>query len=132
MKRVLLDTSAYSAFFRRHPQAIDQVQLAAEIVLCPIVLGELEAGFLKGSKTEDNRRLLRQFLLSSRVRTVEIDDETATRFGLIVNSMRLAGTPIPTNDVWIAAVAMQHGLHVVTLDRHFSKVREVSAVVLTG
>jgi len=90
-----------------------------------VVLGELYAGFASGRHRRKNEQELRLFLSSPRVRLVNIDDETAERYALVLNGLRSAGTPIPTNDVWIAASAMQYGVVVVTTDGHYEKVAQV-------
>lgn len=127
MKRILLDTSAYSAFLRGHSGLQRVVQRAREILLTPVVLGELRAGFRGGTKRERNEELLREFLSSPRVRTVPVEEETADRYAEIVSTLRREGRPIPTNDAWIAASAMQHGSYLVTTDPHFKAVRQVIA-----
>ena len=101
MRRILLDTSAYSAFKRGHDDIRTILQEADDITLTPVVLGELYAGFARGRHRRKNERELRLFLSSPRVRLVNIDDETAERYALVLNGLRSAGTPIPTNDVWI-------------------------------
>lgn len=125
MKRVLLDTSAYSAFKRAHPEVKLFLQEADEIYLSPIVLGELHAGFMKGRHQEKNENELRLFLSSPRVRVLEVDEETAYRYAVILNSLWEAGTPIPTNDIWIAASSMQHGLRILTTDSHYTRIQQV-------
>lgn len=125
MRRVLLDTSAFSAFMEGHEAIVDSLRRAESIVLNPIVLGELEAGFRLGSRPEENRARLGRFLSSARVRIVGVDEETALRYGWIYESLRRGGTPIPTNDIWIAATAMQYGLHLITTDDHFEDVEQV-------
>jgi tRNA(fMet)-specific endonuclease VapC len=130
VKRILLDTSAYSAFMRNHGGIIEKIQRAARICVTPVVLGELHSGFLRGSRLEENRRLLAEFLASARVETLVIDEETSLRYAEILDSLREAGTPIPTNDVWLAASAMQHGLWVLTTDAHYEKIAQIGAVVL--
>ena len=125
MTRLLVDTSAYSAFMRGHPDVKDLIQGADTIYLTPIVLGELRAGFERGRKRLENERTLEQFLASPRARVVGLDEGTAERYATIYNVLRKAGTPIPINDVWIASSAMQHGLTIVTTDGHFNKVVQV-------
>jgi tRNA(fMet)-specific endonuclease VapC len=125
MTRIMLDTSAYSAFMRGHPDLHLALQEAEDIYLCPIVLGELLAGFSRGKHRKKNENELAQFLASSRVGLVPLDEGTAERYAVILNSLWSAGTPIPTNDLWIAASAMQHGLRLVTTDAHFQKVGQV-------
>lgn len=105
--------------------AIDAVRTADEIILVPIVLGELKAGFMRGRRRKTNEEELREFMASPRVRTVPVDEQTADRYALILDDLRRSGTPIPTNDLWIAASAMQHGLRVVTSDAHFQRVHQI-------
>jgi tRNA(fMet)-specific endonuclease VapC len=130
MKRLLLDTSAYSALLRGHAGIKAWVQRAEEILLTPVVLGELHAGFRAGQQRRKNERELEQMLASPRVSVVAIDEETAEHYAAIVHSLRMAGTPIPTNDIWIAASAMQYGLTVVTTDHHFEKVPHVLSEIV--
>ncbi len=125
MTRVLLDTSAYSAFMRGHPTVKRALQEADEIWLTPVILGELLAGFIRGRHRTKNERELRTFLDSPRVEVVAIDDDTAQRYAIILIALWHAGTPIPTNDMWIAASAMQHGLRLLTMDAHYRKVAQV-------
>jgi predicted nucleic acid-binding protein len=80
---------------------------------------------LIGKNEKRNRAILRDFLSSARVTLVEIDEETSERYAVIVQSLRVRGTPIPTNDLWIAASAMQHGLRVLTTDKHYLKVPQI-------
>jgi tRNA(fMet)-specific endonuclease VapC len=123
MNRVLLDTFAYSAFLRGDSRILAAVQEADEVALTPVVLGELRAGFVQGRRREKNERELDEFLASPRVSVFDVDAETAIHYAAAVQGLRAAGTPIPTNDIWIAASALQHGLSVVTTDsNHFSKV----------
>jgi predicted nucleic acid-binding protein len=95
----------------------------------PIVLGELRAGFLHGSRLAENLAELAQFLASPRVDTVAIEDETAERYALIFDSLRRVGGPIPTNDIWIAASALQFGTVLVTTDPHFGRVAQVASEI---
>jgi tRNA(fMet)-specific endonuclease VapC len=130
VSRIFLDTSAYSAFKRGHPQIRYRVQEAAQIQVNPVVLGELRAGFLKGTRGTENLGELAQFLVSPRVVVVAVDEETAERYAVILDALRRAGTPIPTNDVWIAASAMQYGSLMLTTDPHFHAVPQIVAEVL--
>ena len=124
--RYLVDTSAYSAFLRGHDQVTECIQKSDLLALNPVILGELLAGFRDGSRLEENRAWLEQFLSSSRVRVLDVDRETADRYSEIHVYLKRRGTPIPANDVWIAASAMQHGLYVLTTDPHFERVVQVS------
>jgi len=125
MSRLLLDTSAYAAFFRNHPGVKAEVQEASELFLSPIVLGELRSGFLKGARREENEKELREFLASPRCSVPVIDDETCHRYAAIHDYLRRKGTPVSPNDLWIAASAAQHGLTVVTLDGDFALIPQV-------
>ena len=128
--RICLDTSGYSAFKRSRDGALDLVQRADEIVLPAIVLGELLAGFRFGSRERTNRHELDAFLQSPRVRVAPIDSGTAQRYADILPYLRERGTPIPTNDIWIAACAMQWGLRLLTTDSHFARLPQVSLLPL--
>lgn len=125
MTRLFVDTSAYSALLRGDARVRDALRSADEIRVNPIVLGELIAGFLGGRHRKKNEAELRRFLGSPRVALVPIDEQTAERYALVVASLRRRGRPIPSNDLWIAASAAQHGLRLLTLDAHFLEVEQV-------
>lgn len=120
--RILLDTSAYSAHARGNAEIKAVLQEVDEVYLTPVILGELLSGFAGGRHESRNRDELRRFRQSPRVIVIPIDDETAERYAVILHALRKAGTPIPTNDLWIAASAMQYGLKIVTLDAHFQQI----------
>ena len=96
-----------------------------EIFLNSIVMGELIAGFMKGGRRRTNEDELRRFLASPRVGVLDVTEETAERYAVILNSLWRAGTPIPTNDIWIAATAMEYGLRVLTTDSHYQKIPQI-------
>jgi predicted nucleic acid-binding protein len=125
MRRILLDTCAYTALVRGHAEIAQAQRRAREIYLTPVVLGELAAGFRHGNQRQKNEAVLAELRASSRVRVLVIDEETADCYAEILLTLRRAGNPIPTNDLWIAASAMQHGLVVLTTDEHFDHVPQV-------
>ena len=123
--RVLVDTSAYSAFKRGHPELKSVLQRAEAIYLSPVVLGELLSGFRQGKLRARNEEALDEFLDTPRVELLPVLDSTAVRYAEILSYLRSAGTPLPTNDVWIAASAMEHGVQVLTTDKHFLAVPQI-------
>lgn len=125
MTRYLVDTSAYSAYLRGHEGLREAMQTAQTLAINCVVLGELLAGFKKGTRYEDNMSWLQKFLSSPRVTVLGVDQDTADRYSEIFVHLQRRGSPIPTNDVWIAASAMQHGFYVLTTDPHFERVDQV-------
>jgi predicted nucleic acid-binding protein len=123
--KVMVDTSAYSAFLWGNEEIKQAIMEAEEIFLNPVVLGELYAGFAVGRKEKKNRDILKEFLSSPRVQVAVLDEETAERYAAIVAYLQAQGTPIPTNDLWIAATAMQYGLKLLTTDTHYQKVPQI-------
>ena len=123
--KVMLDTSAYSAYMRGNTEVRQALQEADEIYLNPVVLGELYAGFAHGGREKKNRDVLKEFLVSPRVRVAVIDKETSERYAAIITYLWSKGTSIPTNDLWIAATAMQFGLKLITTDSHYRDVPQI-------
>lgn len=125
LKRIVVDTSAYAAFKRSHPLATEALRRAHEILLPAVVLGELLAGFESGSRRARNRQELDDFRRSMRVRHVPATEETAERYAYIYAHLRAVGRPIPTNDLWIAAAAMEHSADLLTADAHYQYVPQI-------
>ncbi|HEX9021926.1 MAG TPA: type II toxin-antitoxin system VapC family toxin [Nitrospirota bacterium] len=123
--KVMLDTSAYSAYLRGNEDVKEALREADEIYLNPVVLGELYAGFAHGGREKKNREILREFLASPRVQVVVIDEGTSERYAAIIAYLWEKGTPIPTSDLWIASTAMQYGLKLITTDGHFRNVPQI-------
>lgn len=121
VRNILLDTNAYSAFKRNAPEAIEIIRHAPLICIDSIVLGELLSGFAVGTREPLNRQELESFLASSRVRLVSVDERTAEHYAQVYKELKPKGRPI-TNDMWIAAGALQYGLAVFTYDAHFQVV----------
>lgn len=125
MRRILLDTSAYSGLMRGTPSIVSAVRSADSIAVNPIVLGELRSGFAGGHRRDANEALLDRFLASPRVRVATIDEETSIYYSAIHARLRARGTPIPANDLWIGATAMQHGFVLLTTDAHFGYLEQI-------
>ena len=120
--KVCLDTNAYSAF-KRGERAITEILESAEEVLVPaMVLGELHAGFQTGERAERNTRELEEFLRRPGVLVAEVERRVAERYGLLFKALKAAGRPVPTNDLWIAAVAVETGSRLLSDDGHFDHI----------
>jgi len=130
VSRYCLDTSAYSHFMRGDAAVVELVDRASWVGLPAIVLGELRTGFLLGRRAHDNERELERFLAHPLVDVVPVDEEVSRHFAEIVVQLRSAGTPVPTNDVWIAATAARVGCLLLTYDRHFEAVPRVGSLIL--
>lgn len=120
--RVLVDTNAYVAFKGGDPGTVDVLRMADEVHLSVIVLGELLAGFAAGTQEPRNRRELAAFVDSPRVSILSVTPATAAYYATVFAQLRRKGKPIPTNDLWLAATAMEHGAVLLTHDRHFNEV----------
>jgi tRNA(fMet)-specific endonuclease VapC len=122
MTSLLIDTNIYSYAMRGDAEIIKALQQVSDIGITAISIGELLYGFKAGNKEETNRQELNQFLDSPRVTLYSINEETAEYYCLILDQLKKNGTPIPTNDIWIAAVAFQQGMPIYTKDQHFNKI----------
>ncbi len=120
--RVLLDSNAYSLLMRGHREVAGLVRRAEEVMFSAVVVGELMYGFRRGTHFERNAADLRSFLDSPYSSFVEVGPVTADRYSRIAAALRAKGRPIPTNDVWIAAHAMETGADLVSADGHFEHV----------
>lgn len=132
MSAVVIDTNAYSGFLRGIPRAVEILRAAHEIHLPLIVLAELLAGFAAGTRAQKNRDELRQFTTSPRVHLLKPDEKTAHHYADLYAALRRNGAPIPTNDLWIAALAHQHRLPLFSFDAHFAAVPGLTLVASVG
>jgi len=130
MSRLCLDTSAYSNFKRGDERAKELIDGAEWIGLPVIVVGELWTGFVLGRRREENARELEEFIANPVVEELAVGFQAARIYGEIVADLRSAGTPVPTNDIWIAAVAARAGATVLTYDDHFEVISRVGSLVL--
>lgn len=117
--RVAFDTNRYVDFGRGVVETVTLFAEAELVVLPFIVLAELRAGFAHGNRQPDNERMLRYFLLEAGVKVVFADDQTTHHYGALYRQLRKQGTPMPMNDMWIAALVVQHGLALHSRDRDF-------------
>jgi len=117
--RIALDTNRYVDLCRNLQPTVRLVDEAQEVCLPFIVLGELRAGFAKGSRELENKGILRRFLLKPNVRVVFADDQTTIHYAAVYRQLKQQGTLIPTNDMWIAALVLQHNFELHARDAHF-------------
>ena len=123
MRNLLIDTNIYTDALNGDAETIKVLQRAQKISICSVSIGELLSGFKAGIKEKINREELAEFLDSPRVRLHIIDENTAEFYAEIQNGLRRKkGKSIPTNNIWIAATALQHGLKLYTNDQHFKYV----------
>ncbi len=119
---VLLDTSAYSALQRGHQGILDVMRRSESVGVPAVVLGELYSGFRAGIRWAENTEQLARFLSKPSVRVLNVTEETALRYAEVDVYLRKRGRPIPRNDVWIAAAAIEYGMQLITLDEHFREI----------
>jgi len=122
MNRILIDTNIYSFALRGNFDVGTVLRHVSHIGFSAISIGELLSGFRGGNKEKKNRQELNLFLDSPRTRLYVADENTAEYYSSILNQLKRDGTPIPTNDIWIAATAFQHGLPLYTADKHFKNI----------
>lgn len=123
--RLALDTNAYRAAAEGEPRAALLLRRADEIHLPFVVLGELRAGFAAGTLGKRNEARLAEFLGSPRARVLLADEQTTHHYAALFAQLRSQGTPVPTNDLWIAALAVQHGLPLLSSDEHFKRLPQI-------
>ena len=132
MKRYLIDTNIYSYALKGDQEVIKVLRETDEIGFSVVSIGELLAGFKGGGKERKNREELETFLDSPRVVIYPVNEETAEFYSDVFIRLKKAGTPIPTNDIWIAAIAFQNGLKLFTKDARFKTVAGLSLVTCHG
>jgi predicted nucleic acid-binding protein len=123
IKRVLIDTNIYSELLRGNRSVANLLKKPDIIAFSVISIAELLSGFKNGGREKENLEELDQFIYSPRVVIYDIDSETSEFYAKIYDELKRSGDPIPTNDLWIAALALQHGTKLFTMDKHFRKVR---------
>ncbi len=126
--KVALDTNRYGDFFAGRAASVDLLETASVVLLPFIVVGELRAGFGVGRKAAENDQRLRRFLAKEGVSVLYADDQTTQHYASVFRQLREQGTPIPTNDMWIAALVLQHNLALHDRDRHFDRLPQLVRV----
>jgi tRNA(fMet)-specific endonuclease VapC len=125
-----MDTNAYAAFKRGHRQIHEMLESADEVLVPTIVLGELYAGFAIGSRESTNVRELGRFLQTPGVTIAPVSEKVAERYGTLMRTLKTQGMMIPTNDVWIASIALETGARLLSFDSHFQRMPAVVYVPL--
>jgi tRNA(fMet)-specific endonuclease VapC len=126
--RLALDTNRYVDFCRGDESIAEAIRAAREIVLPFVALAELRAGFACGTRAQRNASVLVRFLGRPRVRTLFADDGTTRQYANLFRQLRQQGTPIPVNDLWIAALCVQHDLILASRDIHFDHLPQIPRV----
>ena len=122
MKKILLDTNAISSLFRGDKKVLEEIIEADRVYISIFVLGELFSGFKGGNKENENYLLIKDFISKSTVKTINGTMETAEIFSEIKNKLKVNGTPLPINDIWIAAHSIETGSVLITYDKHFDEI----------
>ena len=120
--KIMLDTSAYVGFKRNITEMVEIIVKSEIVLFSPVVLGELMFGFRSGNKFKKNMYDLNEFLNHDVVELVDMGKITSDRYSRIATQLKQQGTPIPTNDIWIAAQSMEHGAELISSDQHFEKI----------
>jgi tRNA(fMet)-specific endonuclease VapC len=126
--RLALDTNRYSDLCRGLPDIVALVENAEAVSLPFVVVAELRAGFAVGRRGAENERVLRRFLAKDGVSVTFADEQTTYHYAALFRQLRRQGTPIPTNDLWVAAIVMQHDLVLCARDRHFEHLPQITLV----
>jgi tRNA(fMet)-specific endonuclease VapC len=126
--KVALDTNRYTDLCRGDAAVTEAVEVADQVWLPFVVLGELRAGFAVGSQGPRNESVLRRLLLKSGVGVLYADEQTTHHYANVYRQLRKQGTPIPTNDMWIAALVLQHSLSLCDRDAHFDALPQLTRV----
>lgn len=122
------DTNRYVDLCKGVVETVAILEDAEAIMLPFVVLGELRAGFANGRRQAENEQILRRFLLKEGVRLLLADDQTTHHYASVFRQLRKQGTPIPTNDMWLAALVLQHNLVLHARDKHFDHLPQVVRV----
>jgi tRNA(fMet)-specific endonuclease VapC len=122
MQTLCIDTNIYSALRRGDKSVVKKISQYERVVIPVVVLGELRAGFLGGTKIAENQQNLTEFLASEFVYVAKVSEATTSIYAELVAELKRKGKPIPTNDIWIAAISLEQRARLLTLDVHFSNI----------
>lgn len=123
--RLAIDTNAYVAFARGSADISEAIRRASQIVLPYIVVAELRAGFRSGAQNRKNEAIFQRFLASERVSIAFADEQTTHHYATLFSELRRRGKPIPTNDLWIAALCLQNDVLLWSFDQHFRVIEQL-------
>ncbi len=123
--KIALDTNRYSDFAKGAAEVVATLERADALYLPFVVLAELRCGFVGGTRLRENEAGLRKFLARPNVQALFADDQTTHSYAALYEQLRRQGTPIPKNDLWIAALVVQHGLTLYARDPHFDHLPQV-------
>jgi len=126
--RLALDSNRYTDLCRGTEEVVELVEAADEVWLPFIVLGELRAGFAVGTQGPRNEAVLRRFLHKPGVDVLYADEQTTHHYASVYRQLRNQGAPIPANDMWIAALVLQHSLTLCDRDAHFNALPQLTRV----
>ena len=124
--RLALDASRYVDLCRGVAETVALVAEAEAVFLPCVVVGQLRAGFALGRRGIDNERTLRRFLLKDGVRVLLADDQTTHHYAAVYRQLRKQGTRMPPNDMWVAALVLQHNLALHARDAHFDHLPQLA------
>ena len=123
--RAALDTNRLTDLFQGDRELAEWLGTCEEVWIPLVVLGEIKAGFHGGTQQRRNEVLLQRLLAKPTVGVLLPDRETAEHYARVFVQLKRAGTPIPDNDLWIAALVLEHNLLLITRDRHFERVPQL-------
>ncbi len=128
IQALCIDTNIYSALRRGDKSVVKKITQYERVVVPVVVLGELRAGFLGGSKIAENQQNLSEFLASDFVYVAKVSEATTNIYAELVAELKRKGKPIPTNDIWIAAITLEQRAVLLTLDAHFSHIEGLNLI----
>lgn len=131
MRSLLVDTNVLISFIEKGDKTfVDVFSKYDELIVSPIVLGEYRAGITSTKKGRESQAALEKFLDTDSVREVETTGKTSVYYAKIFQDLKAKGKPIPINDIWIAAAALERGVELCSFDEHFSNIAMLQFVKL--